>query len=94
MKLGLFTAAFPNWSLEQCAGWASENGFEAIEIACWPHEQANRRYAGVTHIDVETLDAGRGQRRFSTCWRPGAWSSHRWAIIPTRSTPIPSTAPG
>ncbi len=57
MKLGLFTAAFPNLSLEQAADFACANGFEAVEIACWPFEKASRRYAGVTHIDVANLDA-------------------------------------
>jgi sugar phosphate isomerase/epimerase len=55
MKLGLFTAAFPNHSLEEVASWASANGFETLEIACWPVGKANRRYAGVTHIDVTEL---------------------------------------
>ena len=56
MKLGFFTAALPGNTLEQAARWGAESGFQAIEIACWPHEKANRRYAGVTHIDVESLD--------------------------------------
>jgi sugar phosphate isomerase/epimerase len=56
MKLGFFTAARPGNTLEQAARWGAESGFQAIEIACWPHEKANRRYAGVTHIDVESLD--------------------------------------
>ena len=56
MKLGFFTAAFPGKTLEQAAEWGAESGFQAIEIACWPLEKAARRYAGVTHIDVTTLD--------------------------------------
>jgi sugar phosphate isomerase/epimerase len=56
MKLGFFTAALPDSTLEQAAQWGAESGFQAIEVACWPHEKAARRYAGVTHIDVETLD--------------------------------------
>ena len=55
MKLGLFTAAFPNLSLEEIAGWSAENGFETLEIACWPVSKAERRYAGVTHIDAANL---------------------------------------
>ena len=55
MKLGLFTAAFPEKSLDEIAAWASGNGFSSLEIACWPISKANRRYAGVTHIDVTTL---------------------------------------
>lgn len=57
MKLGLFTAAFPDKSLDEIASWASENGFAALEIACWPISKADRRYSGVTHIDVTTLTA-------------------------------------
>jgi sugar phosphate isomerase/epimerase len=56
MKLGFFTAAFPGSTLEQTAGWGAENGFQAIEIACWPLEKADRRYAGVTHIDMARFD--------------------------------------
>ena len=56
MKLGFFTAALPESTLEQVAQWGAESGFQAIEIACWPPEKATRRYAGVTHIDVTTLD--------------------------------------
>lgn len=55
MKLGLFTAAFPDLSLEQVADWSMQNGFETLEIACWPVERANRRYAGVTHVDATEL---------------------------------------
>ncbi len=56
MKLGFFSAALPGNTLEQASKWGAESGFEAIEIACWPYEKAARRYAGVTHIDVENLD--------------------------------------
>jgi sugar phosphate isomerase/epimerase len=57
MKLGLLTAAFPDLSLEEVAQWASGEGFEALEIACWPAGGGERRrYAGVTHIDVESFD--------------------------------------
>jgi sugar phosphate isomerase/epimerase len=59
MKLGLLTAAFPDLTLEQVASWAAENGFEALEVACWPSRGGEkRRYAGVTHIAVDDFDAG------------------------------------
>ena len=58
MKLGLMTAALPGLTLDEVAGWASAEGFEMLEIACWPAASgAARRYAGVCHIDVENLDA-------------------------------------
>jgi sugar phosphate isomerase/epimerase len=62
MKLGVFSAALPSHSLEQFADWAAESGFEALEIACWPQEKANRRYAGVTTIDVVSLDKEKAQK--------------------------------
>jgi sugar phosphate isomerase/epimerase len=56
MKLGFFTAAFPGLDLEQVATWAAESNFQTLEIACWPAGKAERRYAGVSHIDVSDLD--------------------------------------
>ena len=57
VKLGLLTAAFPRLNLEKTAAWASDNGFEMLEVACWPASGGERRrYAGVSHIDVERLD--------------------------------------
>jgi len=61
MKLGFFSAALPGNTLEQAAKWGAESGFQAIEIACWPLAKAARRYAGVTHIDVTTLDKARAR---------------------------------
>jgi sugar phosphate isomerase/epimerase len=62
MKLGLMSANLPNLSLEQLASWAAENGFEMLELACWPPGKAERRYAGVTHIDVTDLDAQKAKQ--------------------------------
>src|SRR3954447_20321206 len=57
VKLGLLTAAFPDMTLEQVAKWAADERFQALEIACWPASGGEkRRYAGVTHIDVENFD--------------------------------------
>ena len=60
MKLGFLTAAFPSLNLEEIAQWAQDSGFEALEIACWPSSGGEkRRYAGVSHIDVDNFDATR-----------------------------------
>ncbi len=57
MKLGLLTAAFGGLSFDEVAAWAAGNGFEMLEVACWPSGAGERRrYAGVTHIDVDALD--------------------------------------
>lgn len=55
MKIGFVTAILPDLTLEEVIDFASEEGFEAIEVSCWPQGKAERRYAGVTHIDVDTL---------------------------------------
>jgi sugar phosphate isomerase/epimerase len=58
VKLGLLTAAFGDRTLEETAAWAAANGYQALEVACWPSGgRAGRRYAGVAHIDVDALDA-------------------------------------
>ena len=60
MKLGLLTAAFGRMRFEKVAEWSAANGFEMLEVACWPAAGGERRrYAGVSHIDVERLDVGR-----------------------------------
>ena len=57
MKLGFLTVPFADWPLEQVARWAKNNGFEALEVACWPAGAGEaRRYAGVTHIDVDSVE--------------------------------------
>ena len=57
MNLGLLTAAFGGSTLEETAAWAAANGLEALEVACWPSAGGEkRRYAGVTHIDVDAFD--------------------------------------
>lgn len=52
MKLGIVSAALPNLSLEELSQWSTANGFQTLELMCWPVSKAERRYAGVTHIDV------------------------------------------
>jgi sugar phosphate isomerase/epimerase len=57
VKLGLLTAAFPDLTLEQVAAWSAASGFEMLEVACWPAAGGERRrYAGVTHLDVDSFD--------------------------------------
>ncbi len=57
MKLGLITAICDQMSFEEVVDFASKEGLECLEVACWPVEKATRRYAGVSHIDVANLTA-------------------------------------
>lgn len=56
MKLGFVSAILDNFSFEKVIDLAASIGYECVEIACWPTEKASRRYAGVTHINIEELD--------------------------------------
>jgi sugar phosphate isomerase/epimerase len=55
MKLGLVTAILPDLSFEEVVDYAAKTGFECLEVCCWPKGKAVRRYAGITHIDLEGL---------------------------------------
>src|SRR5579862_7224332 len=55
MKLGFFTAILPECSFDEVADFAAANQFFCIEVACWPSGKAERKFAGVTHIDVANL---------------------------------------
>jgi len=53
MKLGFVSAILDTYTFEEMIDTASKLGFECVEVACWPQGKAERRYAGVSHIDVE-----------------------------------------
>ncbi len=62
MKLGLLTAPFPQTPLEEVADWAAANGFETLEVCCWPPDEgAARRYAGICHVNVDGLSEAQAQ---------------------------------
>ena len=55
IQLGFVSAILPDLSLKEVVQFAGDNGFDAVEVMCWPRGKAERRYAGVTHIDVTDL---------------------------------------
>lgn len=62
MELGFVSAIFPDLSLDEVIQFASSQDFSCVELMCWPKGKAERRYAGVTHIDVVGLtDASANQ---------------------------------
>lgn len=52
MKLGFVSAIVPELSLEQIFALAHAHGFGCVEVMCWPVGKAERKYAGVTHVNV------------------------------------------
>lgn len=57
MQLGFVSAILPDLSLEEVLAFAAKQGFGCVEVMCWPVGEAERRYAGVTHIDVSHFTA-------------------------------------
>lgn len=55
MKLGFISAILDQSNYEEMMDIASDLGFECVEVACWPQGKAERRYAGVSHIDAERV---------------------------------------
>ena len=55
MKLGFVSAILDGWTFEEMIDTASEMGYSCVEVACWPCGKAERRYAGVSHINVDEL---------------------------------------
>src|SRR5688572_2260127 len=55
MKLGFVSAILPEFSVEQVLAFAGEEGFGCVELMCWPVGKAERKFAGVTHVDVTNV---------------------------------------
>ena len=59
MRLGFVSAIVPDLTLPQVFTLASATGYDSVEVLCWPPGKAERRYAGVTHIDVNLFTQAR-----------------------------------
>ncbi len=57
MKLGVVSAIYDGFTFEEMIDDVAKNGCECAEVACWPQGKAERRYAGVSHIDVDNTNA-------------------------------------
>ena len=56
MQLGFVSAILPDLSFDEVCRIGAAEDYDCIEVMCWPPGKAERRYAGVTHIDTATLD--------------------------------------
>jgi sugar phosphate isomerase/epimerase len=64
MQLGFVSAILGDLRLEEVLAFARDEGFGCVEVMCWPPGSADRRYAGVTHLDVTNFGDDRaGQVR-------------------------------
>ena len=56
LTLGFVSAILAENSFEEVIDFAAAHQFGCVEMMCWPKGKAERRYAGVTHVDVGALD--------------------------------------
>lgn len=55
MKLGFVSAILPDLTLTEVLAFAAADGYACVEAMCWPAGRAERRFAGVSHIEVDGL---------------------------------------
>lgn len=87
MKMGFITAILEDYSFEEVIDFASAHGFSCVELACWPSGKAERRYAGVSHLDVDVLDEAKVHYVQEYC-KSAAWRFRPWRFIRTLWTRI------
>jgi sugar phosphate isomerase/epimerase len=71
MKLGFVSAILPEQNLEQVLRFAADIGYDCVELMCWPVSKAERRYAGVTHLDVTNFQKADAERVHQLCQKTG-----------------------
>lgn len=74
MQLGFVTAILPDLSFEEVLRYASQEGFDCVEVMCWPIGKAERKYAGVTHLDATEFTSTAADEVLALC------DKHRVAI--------------
>jgi sugar phosphate isomerase/epimerase len=71
MQLGFMSAIVPDLSLEEVFALGAATGYHCVELMCWPPGKADRRYAGVTHIDVTNFDSADASRVLDMAQKSG-----------------------
>ena len=66
IQLGLVSAILAELSFEEVLKVCAREGYECVELMAWPRGRAERRYAGVTHVDVNDLNGGKAERLLET----------------------------
>ncbi len=91
MKLGFVSAILPELPLDQVLAFAGEEGFACLEAMCWPVGKAERKYAGVTHVDVTSLTQARADDVNALCAKHGV-SLSALGYYPNPLDPNPEVA--
>ena len=91
MRLGFVTAILPELSLDEVLAFAAAEGFACVEAMCWPVGRAERKYAGVTHVDVTGFTPAKADAVLAACNRHGVGLSGL-GYYPNALDPDPAVA--
>ena len=91
MQLGFMSAIVPDLTLYEVFALGKATGYRCVELMCWPPGKADRRYAGVTHIDVSNFDGGDASRVLSLAESSGMEISQD--VLSMLNTKYRQTAP-
>jgi sugar phosphate isomerase/epimerase len=71
MQLGFVSAILGDLPFEDLLAFAADEGFACVEPMCWPPGGADRRYAGVCHVDVSRFGSDEAGRIQDLCHKHG-----------------------
>ncbi|MEX0610760.1 MAG: sugar phosphate isomerase/epimerase [Pirellulales bacterium] len=71
MKLGFVTAILDALPFDEVLAFAGAEGFQCVEVMCWPEGGPDRRYGGVRHIGVEDFSKGKADDVGALCAKHG-----------------------
>jgi sugar phosphate isomerase/epimerase len=71
MQLGFVSAILPDLDLDQTLAFAAAERFACVEVMCWPPGRPERKYAGVTHLDVTDFTKARADEVLTLVSRHG-----------------------
>jgi sugar phosphate isomerase/epimerase len=67
MQLGFVSAILGDQSFEEVLAFAAGEGFQCVEVMCWPEAKVDRPYGGVCHIDVTNFTQAQANGVRSLC---------------------------
>jgi sugar phosphate isomerase/epimerase len=69
VQLGFVSAIFGDRPLDEVLAFAAAEGYDCVEVMCWPQGGPDRKFGGVTHIDVDGFTQARADEVRALCER-------------------------
>jgi sugar phosphate isomerase/epimerase len=71
MQLGFVSAIFGELPFEKVLAFAAAEGYQCVEVMCWPGSGPDRKYGGVCHIDVGDFTKTKADDVLALCAKYG-----------------------